>query len=145
MLVGYHLYDKYGLTEAVIKGKSMEPTYYEKDITLFKEGLKPKDGDTAIFKLNDSYIVKRVIATAGDTIEIKDSQVYLNGELLNEEYLSDGYYDGGLIQDTELTLNEGEYFLMGDNRLVSHDSRVEGVFTDEDLVGTIVMTVEKAA
>ena len=77
-------------------------------------------------------LIKRVIAKGGDTIAIADGNVYRNGELLDEPYTKDGYTNGGL---DETVVPEGELFLMGDNRVVSVDSRSKEVgFVSEDLV-----------
>ena len=77
-------------------------------------------------------LIKRVIAKGGDTIAIADGKVYRNGEALDEPYIKDGYTNGGI---DETTVPEGTLFLMGDNRVVSIDSRSPEVgFVDEDLV-----------
>ena len=73
-----------------------------------------------------------MIAKGGDTISIEDGQVYRNGELLEEPYTKDGYTNGGM---DETVVPEGQLFLMGDNRVVSVDSRSPQVgFVSEDLV-----------
>ncbi len=95
------------------------------DIVVFRSSLQTEDGD-------DKLLIKRVIAKGGDTISIADGQVYRNGELLEEPYTKDGYTNGGM---DETVVPEGELFLMGDNRVVSVDSRSQEVgFVPEDLV-----------
>ena len=95
------------------------------DIVVFKSNVETEDGKKKL-------LIKRVIAKGGDTIAIADGQVYRNGEILDEPYTKDGYTNGGL---DEVTVPEGELFLMGDNRVVSVDSRSPEVgFVSEDLV-----------
>ena len=89
----------------------------------------------------DNYWVKRVIGMPGETIECKDDVIYINGVELKQEFLDEdwvnhekdiyGYftYDFG-----PYTLDEGEYFVMGDNRTHSTDSRVVGAFTKDEIV-----------
>ena len=82
---------------------------------------QPQRGDIAIVKISDSEsFVKRVIGRPGETIEIKDSTVYINGTQLKEDYLPSGleYYDFPLTE-----IPEDSYFVIGDNRIYSKDSR----------------------
>ena len=85
----------------------------------FKE---PERGDIVIFKYPDDESVdylKRIIGLPGETVEIISGKVYINGELLDEPYLSEEPTgDFGPYQ-----VPEGSYFMMGDNRAVSKDSR----------------------
>lgn len=80
------------------------------------------------------YIVKRVLALPGETIYAKDDVVYVNGEVLEEPYLNTKYvteyrYYEIFTKDFDpITLGEDEYFLVGDNRPISHDSREMGAF-----------------
>lgn len=95
------------------------------DIVVFKSNVEMQNGKKKL-------LIKRVIAKGGDTIAIADGNVYRNGELLDEPYTKDGYTNGGL---DETVVPEGELFLMGDNRVVSVDSRSKEVgFVSEDLV-----------
>ena len=95
------------------------------DIVVFHSSMQTEDGD-------EKLLIKRVIAKGGDTISIEDGQVYRNGELLEEPYTKDGYTNGGM---DETVVPEGQLFLMGDNRVVSVDSRSPQVgFVSEDLV-----------
>ena len=95
------------------------------DIVVFHSNLQTEDGD-------EKLLIKRVIAKGGDTVSIADGQVYRNGELLDEPYTKDGYTNGGM---DETVVPEGQLFLMGDNRVVSVDSRSQKVgFISEDLV-----------
>ncbi len=119
-----------------IQSGSMEPTlmtgkiYTTNSITLFGENKGVEHGDVVIFYYpenrvyGDDFTVKRAIALPGDTIEIVQGIVYLNGEELDEPYaVPDDRYNV-----EELIIPEGEMFVMGDNRQDSFDSRAFGTF-----------------
>ena len=86
--------------------------------------------------------VKRVIGLPGDTIYAKDDVVYVNGMPIEEPYLDNAYanqirrHGNNFTEDfPKRTLKDNEYFLMGDNRIVSYDSRRVGPFKREDIRG----------
>lgn len=120
---------------AVIEGSSMEPTYYDGNKILVSRLDTPKNGDIVILKRDDSFLIKRVIASPGDSIFIKDSKVFLNGNELSENYIMEDSFNGGIIENSRLILNSNEYFIMGDNRAVSKDSRSFGVVDKDDIIG----------
>ena len=84
----------------------------------------PQRGDVVICKYpgRTENFVKRLMGVPGDTVEVKQNVVYINGEALSEPYLTAERNDDGFSMDA-LTLGDGEYFVMGDNRDNSHDSR----------------------
>lgn len=128
-----------------VDGTSMVPTLQNGD-RLFARSLfyKPKQGDIVAI---DAYIpygrslIKRVIATGGDTIEIdvKSQQVIVNNEVLQEDYIANAIFS---LDDVEfpLIVPEGKVFLMGDNRNFSTDSRntVIGFIDERDILGKII-------
>ncbi len=127
-----------------VVGKSMEPNFYGGEYLLAdKVSYKfrdPERGEVVIFKFNDTQdFIKRVIAIPGDTIEIRDGHFYVNGELVNEsEYLSPDVYteDGSMISEgTVQTVPDGEFFLAGDNRMHSSDSRTFGTVEKSRIKG----------
>lgn len=81
-------------------------------------------------------IIKRVIALPGETIRIEENKVYINNELLSEPY---AYYSGKSDDNLVMTLGEDEYFIMGDNRLDSGDSRNWGPFNIENITGVALI------
>ncbi|MCL1914943.1 MAG: signal peptidase I [Eubacteriaceae bacterium] len=100
---------------------------------------KPKRGDIAIIRFDASQkYVKRVIAMPGETIQITGNKVYINGEALDEPYLQSGleYFDEPLV-----VVPEGSYFVMGDNRPGSSDSRQLGCFEERDFLGKVVLRI----
>ncbi|MCL5779795.1 MAG: signal peptidase I [Firmicutes bacterium] len=120
-----------------IPSGSMEPTLLIGDRIIVSKVTyhlrDPRPGDIVVFKfpLDPSRnFVKRLIAEGGDTVEIKDSILYINNKPVAEEYLPAGltFQDYG-----PKTVPPGHYFMMGDNRNNSDDSRVWG-FLDEELI-----------
>jgi len=129
-----------------VQQQSMERTL-EPDQYVLVDKLTPRfdtfaRGDIVVFNPPDAWAqgdgtpyIKRVIGEGGDTVEIKDGSVYINGERLAEPYIFDG-------QDTIVTgdrsswvIPEGEYFVMGDHRMSSADSRVFGPIPTDAIVG----------
>ena len=147
MLVGLLLL-KLSFSPIKISGSSMEPTMQNGQIwfSTIKEFKKPKRGDivTAYDVLNRVRIIKRVVALEGDKIEVKDSGLYVNGRLEDnsdetKRMLSDTTSWVGAHKDLETTLGKGEYFLLGDNRNHSEDSRREGIFPYSTIRTTVTV------
>lgn len=124
-----------------VEGSSMEATLENGD-QLIVEKLSyyfhdPERFDVIVFPFSDnvSYI-KRIIGLPGDTIQIKNGSIYLNGEELEEEYGKERIEDPGLAAE-EIVLGEDEYFVLGDNRNASVDSRKEevGLIRRSDIQG----------
>lgn len=123
--------------KAVIVGSSMQPTYYEKDIVWVDTKCKRiHRGDVVVVKVEgeDKLIIKRVIATPKDTIKIKDSKVFVNDRYLKEDYIYPNIkYNGNIT----IELSDDEYYVLGDNRPVSRDSRVFGPVTKNNILGVV--------
>lgn len=126
-------------------GDSMEPTIANGqgllvDRTAYKV-LRPKKNDIIVFlpngNTNSHFYVKRVVAVSGERVQIMDGELYINGKLQeDEEGLYDKMEDGG-IAVSEIKLGKGEYFVLGDNRNGSEDSRNPdiGIVKDNMIVG----------
>jgi signal peptidase I len=90
---------------------------------------------------DDEFVIKRVIGLPGETIQIVDSKIYIDGTQLEDTYYK-GSYESGSVSE-KLTIGEDEYFVMGDNRNLSQDSRFEyvGNVKKSDIVGRAWMIV----
>ncbi len=97
-------------------------------------------GDIIIFEKDDREIIKRVIAKENDHIRITNEGIYINEELLVEEYVSSENLNYSFIENSkfnDVILKENEYFVLGDNRLVSYDSRYYGPITEDMITGKL--------
>ncbi len=118
-----------GMRTSVI-GDSMEPALHNGQEILMNRILyrisKPKRGDVVVFlpngNQNTHFYVKRVVGLPGETVQIKEGNVYIDGVLLEENELFDEMADPGIAQN-ELLLSGDEFFVLGDNRNSSEDSR----------------------
>ena len=127
----------------IVIGDSMNPTLQDGENLItdkityrFKD---PKRFDIIVFpqKVNTSkLLIKRIIGMPGETVEIKDGRVYINGYELNETYGNEVMKDGGLASNA-ITLGKDEYFVLGDNRNNSQDSRFASVgnIQRSDIIG----------
>lgn len=115
-------------------GDSMRPAVLDGDIVLVNrmiyDASKPKRGDIIVFKPNGnenarSYI-KRIIGLPGETVQIKDGEIYIDGEKLEEKYETTAIEDAGTASE-EITMDGDEYFVLGDNRRNSEDSRMADI------------------
>ena len=93
-------------------------------------------GDVVIARENGTPIVKRVIGVPGDRVQFVGDDLYVNGQLLQEPYVTDVNYDKGILKEV-VTLGEDEYILLGDNRDVSNDSRYFGAAKGSSIKGKV--------
>ncbi len=135
-----------------VEGSSMYPTLEDGEfgftnlLGLSIEGINR--GDIVIVSHDNEYWVKRVIGMPGEKIKCQDNVVYINGEALEEPYLDNAYAQDIEKQQKyftsdfdEVTLKDDEYFVMGDNRVVSADSRIVGPFKRSQIVGKGVFVI----
>jgi len=130
-----------------VRGQSMEPNFHNGDYLIIDElsyqFRLPQRGEVIVFKYpqdpSQRYI-KRIIGLPGETIKIQEGKVsiYQDGEIqaLEEDYLSQFTQTPGNLQ---MTLDWNEYFVLGDNRPVSADSRRWGTLPEENIVGRVFL------
>jgi len=126
-----------------ICGKSMNPTLIENDIVLCIKEKRYKQGDIIAFYYNNQILVKRVIGSAGEWVNIDiNGNVFINDKLLNEPYIKEKS-----LGEHDITfpyqVPEGKWFVLGDHRSVSIDSRNSeiGCVKQDDIVGKIIFRV----
>lgn len=129
-----------------VKGASMKPTLLENDLVIYLR-INPhyKRGDVVSVRIpSGEYYVKRIIAMEGDTVDIRDGKVYLNGKRLSEPYTMNETFEAedGIVR-YPCTLTEGQIFVMGDNRPESMDSRDFGVLGIRQVKGRILFRAGK--
>ena len=132
-----------------ITGAAMAPSYvdgqyYLTDKWSYRFG-EPKRGDVVVYKAPSNPDVdyfKRIVGLPGEEIEIREGKVYINGQLLDEPYLAPGtvtYEHTYLKEGQKLAILQGQYFVMGDNRPHSSDSRAHGPIPKESIVGKMTL------
>lgn len=129
-----------------VSGNSMDPTFFDKEYILTNiialKFTKPKLGDVIVFKAPpdpEKDYIKRVIAIPGDTISIKNGDIYVNGERLDQSQFLQGSvktYGGSFLKEGEVvSVPPNSYFVMGDNRSGSSDSREWGFVPIKSIIG----------
>lgn len=132
------------MTPHEVIGNSMYPSYKNGEYLMANKISyrinDPQRGDVIIFEYQENQdFIKRIIALPGDTIMLKDGQFYINDFLLDESnYLSDAIYTNGgeyLKEGESKMIPQEQYFVVGDNRPQSSDSRTFGPVKEEDIKG----------
>lgn len=126
-----------------VEGSSMTPNFRDGDYLIIDElsyrFRQPERGEVVVFKfpkMPGTYFIKRIIGLPGEVVMLKDSQI----TIINDDHpegidLEESYIEMETPGDSETVLGEGEYFVMGDNRSMSYDSRNWGVLSEDDIIG----------
>lgn len=128
-----------------IKGSSMEPNFHDGEYLLSDKISyrlrEPERGEVIVFEAPGSRgdeFIKRIIGLPGDTVSVNGGKVFLNGQLLDEQYIPDttDTNGGAFLKDgSEVTVPENYFFVMGDNRAFSSDSRAWGFVAKTKITG----------
>ncbi len=122
-------------TPVKVDGDSMYNTLNDNDIVLLSKLSSIDRFDIIVLKENDNNatIIKRVIGMPGDKVKIRNNKIYINNKIIEDEYAY-----GETSDYDEITLSDDEYFVLGDNRLISKDSRYFGAIKKSDIKGKAV-------
>ena len=135
----------YVISPIRVNGTSMDPTLENGDIMILnKIGYritKIKRFDIVVIKYKDELLIKRVIGLPGEKIKYVNNTLYVNGNKLDEEFDKTYTYNFSLKEIGSTTVPDDSYFVLGDNREVSKDSRSIGFIDREDIVGKSSLTL----
>lgn len=123
-----------------IDGKSMEPLFQQGDIVFVKRLFNRIDrNEVVVVKMHDqNYVVKRVLAIEGDRIDYKDGEIFVNGE--NRGKITSGDYRM-FFDNSSFIVEKNSFFILGDNRSSSIDSRFWGSISKDMIYGKVVFNL----
>lgn len=132
------------IPRSLVDGRSMQPTFEDGDRLIVSRLhyliSRPQRGDVVVLNAvdgTDIMLIKRVIGLPGESIEFRDQHVYINGNQIQETYIQDETCSSR-CQDRIWQLGPDQYFVMGDNRNHSNDSRAFGPVPLDHIVGHVV-------
>lgn len=156
IVVCVYVVPNYVVQRTVVSGESMEDTLHDKESLLVDKISyrfhSPERYDIIVFyprgREVEEYYVKRIYGLPGETIQIKENDIYINGEKIDDPYAKDAMLSAGLAEEP-YTLGEDEYFVLGDHRSVSMDSRTTpemdsdgpGPVKFENIAGKVVLRI----
>jgi signal peptidase I len=145
-----YLIPTYVMQRTIVDGPSMENTLHNGQSLIVEKISYKFDAlkrfDVIVFypygRELEEYYIKRIIGLPGETVQIIGSDIFIDGEILEEDYGKDPITYAGWVEDP-VTLSEDQYFVLGDNREVSYDSRYEevGLISKENIGGRAIFRV----
>ncbi len=135
-----------------VKGASMEPNFHDHEYLIIDEisyrFRDPQRGEVVVFRYPQNpreYFIKRIVALPGETIEIIDGEIFIYNrenpegfKLVESSYLADNIHTD-IIEDNPIVLSNKEYFVLGDNRYASKDSRTFGPLDKSFITGKVLL------
>ena len=123
------------ITPVRVDGASMDQTLEDGQILLLYKLSNIDYGDIVVLdeEKEGEIIIKRIIGMPGDTVSIRDNTIYVNGEEVEEDYAY-----GETSDYEEITLDDDKYFILGDNRPISKDSRYFGPVKEDEIIGKVI-------
>jgi signal peptidase I len=141
----YFLASRFIVTAVVVQGRSMTPTLKDGERYYLNRWryllLSPRRGDVVVIKDpgHGDYAVKRIIARPYDWLNLRDGKIYINGRRLDEPYLDKGVRtDTPDLKERWVQLGRDQYYVLGDNRGNSEDSRFYGIVPGKNIIGMII-------
>lgn len=146
---------KFIFRPVTVEGNSMYPTLIDQErgfsnvFSTYVSDIKRFEVVVAYYEPNDDRWVKRVIGLPGEKVEYKNNKLYINDEFVEEDFFDEAYVNektnnGQIVFSRDFgpyQLGEDEYLLVGDNRIVSYDSRNVGPFKKDDIVSKYVLVL----
>jgi len=144
--VSYFLISRFILQSVQVVGASMSPTLQDSDRYLLNRWIydlrAPRRGEIVVLKdpTDGAYCVKRVIALPGEAVYLKNGHLFVNGTELTEPYLPQGVrtFTPEKVQEEMVAIGKNRYFVLGDNRNNSFDSRFYGTVPRENILGVVM-------
>lgn len=137
--MAYVLLNTFFFSLANVSGSSMNDNFFDQDDVIISHAMSDLTyGDVVVVQVEAEYFLKRVVGLPGDTVSIESGAVIVNGTALDEPYLGDVQtmcYGGA---NCTVTLSESQYYVLGDNRTNSTDSRALGAIEFEDFFGHVI-------
>lgn len=127
-----------GLRFCTVDGHSMDRTLHDGEQLVLNPSAELGFGDIVVFEYDGTYLIKRVIGMPGDTVVVINGILYVNNIKYDETYLSPELITLFKNSSFSVSVDEGEYFVMGDNRDNSRDSRNFGCITKDSIIGVAI-------
>jgi len=141
----YFLASRFIVTAVVVQGRSMTPTLKDGERYYLNRWryllFSPRRGDVVVIKDpgHSDFAVKRIIARPYDWLNLRDGRIYINGKRLEEPYLAKGVRtDTPDLKERWVQLSRDQYYVLGDNRGNSEDSRYYGIVPGKNIIGMII-------